>query len=225
MENNMIQYLEKLKKPDKELIKDQECPICLEPFDLESSNTLVMLPCNCANSTYHMTCIKQMLQSGKNKNFCPYCKTIYKINTESVTVVAVVPQPLNQPKQLSYILFVHIISNTLMNVINISMTEDYKNNRADVLSKILSICYFCKMLVNICILIHLKNNADQMKSHLHLSYAIQTGLFVTLIVMLSLTEFDFNSGMMSVNNVFFCFGDLAFRITVERKCINRVNAV
>lgn len=221
MENNIIQYLEKLKKPDKELIKDQECPICLEPFDLELSNTLVRLPCNCANSTYHMTCIKQMLQSGKNKNFCPYCKTIYKINTETVTVVAVVPQL----KHLSYILFVHIISNTLMNIINISMTVDYENNRADILSKILSICYFCKMLVNICILINLKNNADQMKSHLHLSYAIQTALFVTLIVMLSLTEFDFKSGMMSVNNVFFCFGDLAFRITVERKCINRVNAV
>ena len=221
MKNNIIQYLEKLKKPDKELIKDQECPICLEPFDLELSNTLVRLPCNCANSTYHMTCIKQMLQSGKNKNFCPYCKTIYKINTETVTVVAVVPQL----KHLSYILFVHIISNTLMNIINISMTVDYENNRADILSKILSICYFCKMLVNICILINLKNNADQMKSHLHLSYAIQTALFVTLIVMLSLTEFDFKSGMMSVNNVFFCFGDLAFRITVERKCINRVNAV
>jgi hypothetical protein len=152
MENNTIQYLEKLKKTDNELIKDQECPICLEPFDLELSNTLVMLPCNCANSTYHMTCIKQMLQSGKNKNFCPYCKTIYKINTELNDVVAVVPQPSNMPKHTTYILFVHIISNTLMNVINISMSEDYENTRVDVLSKILSICYFCKMLVNICIL-------------------------------------------------------------------------
>jgi hypothetical protein len=211
MENNIIQYLEKLKKPDKESIKDQECPICLEPFDLELSNAYVMLPCNCANSTYHMTCITQMLQSGENKNFCPYCKTIYKINTESVTLVAVVPQL----KQLSYILFVHIVS----------MSEDYENNRADVMSKILTICYFCKMLVNICILIHLKNNADQMKSHLDLSYAIQTVLFVSLIVMLSLTEFDFKSGMMLVNNVFFCFGDLAFRITVECKSLNRVNTV
>ena len=154
---------------------------------------------------------------------CPYCKTVYKINAESVTLVAVVPQP--QPKHTTYILFVHILSNTLMNVINISMSEDYENNRADVMSKILTICYFCKMLVNICILIHLKNNADQMKSNLDLSYAIQTVLFVSLIVMLSLTEFDFKSGMMLVNNVFFCFGDLAFRITVERKCINRVNAV
>lgn len=221
MENNIIQYLEKLKKPDKESIKDQECPICLEPFDLELSNVLVMLPCNCANSTYHMTCITQMLQSGENKNFCPYCKTIYKINTESVTLVAVVPQL----KQLSYILFVHIVSNTLMNIINISMSEDYENNRADIMSKILSICYFCKMLVNICIIIHLKNNAEQIKSKLDLSYAIQTVLFVSLIVMLSLTEFDFKSGMILANNVFFCFGDLAFRITVERKCINRVNTV
>ena len=223
MKNNIIQYLEKLKKPDKELIKDQECPICLEPFDLELANTLVMLPCNCANSTYHMTCITQMLQSGENKNFCPYCKTVYKINTESVTLVAVVLQP--QPKHTTCILFVHIVSNTLMNVINISMSEDYENNRADVMSKILLMCYFCKMLVNICILLHLKHNADQMKSNLDLSYAIQTVLFVSLIVMLSLTEFDFKSGMMLVNNVFFCFGDLAFRITVERKCINRVNAV
>jgi hypothetical protein len=221
MENNIIQYLEKLKKPDNESIKDQECPICLEPFDLELSNTLVMLPCNCANSTYHMTCITQMLQSGENKNFCPYCKTVYKINAELNDVVAVVPQL----KQLSYILFVHILSNTLMNVINMSMSEDYENNRADVMSKILLICYFCKILVNICILIHLKNNADQMKSNLDLSYSIQTVLFVSLIVMLSLTEFDFKSGMILVNNVFFCFGDLAFRITVERKCINRVNAV
>ena len=151
MENNIIQYLEKLKKPDKESIKDQECPICLEPFDLELSNMVVMLPCNCANSTYHMTCITQMLQSGENKNFCPYCKTIYKINAESVTLVAVVPQP--QPKHTTCILFVHIVSNTLMNVINISMSEDYENNRADIMSKILLMCYFCKMLVNICILL------------------------------------------------------------------------
>ena len=162
-----------------------------------------------------------MLQSGENKNFCPYCKTVYKINTELNDVVAVVPQL----KQLSYILFVHILSNTLMNVINISMSEDYENNRADIMSKILLMCYFCKMLVNICILIHLKHNAEQMKSNLDLSYAIQTVLFVSLIVMLSLTEFDFKSGMILVNNVFFCFGDLAFRITVECKCINRVNAV
>jgi hypothetical protein len=223
MENNIIQYLEKLKKPDNESIKDQECPICLEPFDLELSNTLVMLPCNCANSIYHMTCITQMLQSGENKNFCPYCKTIYKINTESVTLVAVVPQP--QPKHTTCILFVHILSNSLMNIINLSMSEDYENNRADIMSKIISICYFCKMLVNICIIIHLKNNAEQIKSKLDLSYAIQTVLFVSLIVMLSLTEFDFKSGMMLVNNVFFCFGDLTFRITVECKCINRVNAV
>lgn len=223
MENNIIQYLEKLKKPDKESIKDQECPICLESFDLESLNAYVMLPCNCANSTYHMTCITQMLQSGENKNFCPYCKTVYKINTELNDVVAVVPQP--QPKHTTCILFVHIVSNTLMNVINISMSEDYENNRADVMSKILLICYFCKMLVNICILIHLKHNAEQMKSNLDLSYAIQTVLFVSLIVMLSFTEFDFKSGMILVNNVFFCFGDLAFRITVECKCINRVNAV
>ena len=105
------------------------------------------------------------------------------------------------------------------------MSEDYENNRADVMSKILTICYFCKMLVNICILIHLKNNAEQIKSNLDLSYAIQTVLFVSLIVMLSLTEFDFKSGMMLVNNVFFCFGDLAFRITLECKSLNRINTV
>jgi hypothetical protein len=63
--------LQIFEKPDPNFLKDKECLICLEPMmDLEM-NLIVKLPCGCANSAYHMNCILQLLESGKNKNFCP----------------------------------------------------------------------------------------------------------------------------------------------------------
>ena len=92
MDNNEIikTQLQNFKTPDREFLKDKDCLICLEPVDLEM-NKLVALPCNCANSTYHTTCIIQLLKSGENKNFCPHCKYVYQMHSAVLTPIAIVP--------------------------------------------------------------------------------------------------------------------------------------
>ena len=93
---------------------------------------------------------------------------------------------------------------------------------ANIISKTLLICYFCKMLFNCCITFYSKQEPEKNESNLWLSYIIQTTLFVLLVTMIAKIENDFNSAMLMANNVFFCFGDLAFRITVDCKNGNRV---
>jgi len=110
-----------------------------------------------------------------------------------------------------------------LNVINIAtISDDYHNSDANIISKILLISYFCKMLFNCCITFYSKQEPEKNESNLWLSYIIQTTLFVLLVIMIAKIENDFNSAMLMANNVFFCFGDLAFRITVDCKNGNRV---
>ena len=113
--------------------------------------------------------------------------------------------------------------NSVMNLINIGFIRDYSKSDANIISKILQICYFCKVLVNACIIIHLKVNVEQINSHLSLSYIIQSVLFVLLICLLSMIKNDFNSILMLVNNVFFILTDVGVRIRLECKNVNRVD--
>ncbi len=174
---------------------------------------------------YHIVCIAQLLVSGENKNFCPHCKSIYQITLQQVV------QPLaHQPNcenentsMLSCIMLCHILSNSVMNLINIGLTRDYSKIDANIISKILQICYFSKILFNVCIIIHLKVNAQQINSHLNLSYIIQAVLFVLLICLLSMIKNDFNSILMLVNNIFFILTDVGVRIRLECKGVNRVD--
>lgn len=206
----MDALLQKFKKPDKSFVLEKECLICLESVDIELQK-IVKLPCECANSTYHIVCIIQLLQSGQNKNFCPHCKTTYEL---------LVQEP---PNQLRCILFFHILSNSVLNVINIStISDDYHNTNANIISKILLISYFCKMLFNCCITINCKKEPEKMESNLYLSYIIQTVLFGLLVTLIAKIENDFNSAILMANNVLFCFGDLAFRITFEYNFRNQV---
>lgn len=229
MENNIISSLQLYKKPEKVFLKDKECLICLETIDLESPK-IVKLPCGCSNSVYHVVCIAQLLSSGKNKNFCPHCKSIYELTLQTVVqpsnLIEVQPNTENeQTRTLSYIILIHIFSNSIMNLINIGLSYDYSKNNVNIISKILQICYFCKILVNACIVINIKVNNEQINSHLCLSYIIQAVLFVLLICLLSMIETNFNSVMMLLNNVFFVITDLGFRIRIECKGINRVNVI
>ena len=229
MENHIESSLQLYKKPEKDFLKDKECLICLETIDLEVAK-IVKLPCGCSNSVYHVVCIAQLLSSGKNKNFCPHCKSNYELTLQQVVqpynLIAVQPNTENeQTRLLSYIIIVHIFSNSIMNLINIGFSHEYSENDVNIISKILQISYFCKILVNVCIIINLKVNVKQINSHLSLSYIIQTVLFVLLICLLSMIEPDFNSIIMLLNNVFFVITDLGFRIRIECKGMNRVNVI
>ena len=229
MENHIVSSLQLYKKPEKDFLKDKECLICLETIDLEVAK-IVKLPCGCSNSVYHVVCIAQLLSSGKNKNFCPHCKSNYELTLQQVVqpsnLIAVQPNTENeQTRLLSYIIIVHIFSNSIMNLINIGFSHEYSENDANIISKILQISYFCKILVNVCIIINLKVNVKQINSHLILSYIIQTVLFVLLICLLSIIKTDFNSIIMLLNNIFFVITDLGFRIRIECKGMNRVNII
>ena len=222
MNNHIINMLHNFKEPDKEFIKDKECLICLETFDLELCNKIIKLPGECANSAYHIACITQLLESGQNKNFCPHCKKIYNISVVEPVVEPVVEDNI-RTRMFVTILFVHIISNSLMNIINISELREYSETDVNIVSKLLLICYFFKLLVNTWIVFKVKANTEKIESYLSLSYTIQTLLFILLICLLSSVKKDFNSIILIINNVFFYFSDLIFRIALDCRNLNRIN--
>ena len=84
--------LENNDNPDKKSITNNECLICLEELeitqdDIESNKiNLIRLPCSCSSNIYHKECIKKMLKSGKNKNFCPHCKKTYEIPQSNIKI-------------------------------------------------------------------------------------------------------------------------------------------
>ena len=213
-------FLQSFRKPNKNVFEDKECLICLESLNIEL-NKIVELPCKCSNSVYHIDCIVRLLDSGQNKNFCPHCKTNYHIVEPDQ---AVERQPLDrhpldmQPhddKKYVYIFIVHILLNSFMNMINLGLMDDYRNVFTNVVSKILTVSYFCKILLNVCFVIARRDNNDRLRRYVGLSYIIQTVMLILLVCMLSSLEIGSNSVMLLANNVLFCLGELAFRIWIE----------
>jgi hypothetical protein len=230
MESKYTKFLHELPKPSKEFIYEKECLICLESFDIESQN-FIMLPCLCSNSTYHKDCILKFLNSGENKNFCPHCKTIY--NIPSVVIQHVVIRPIDtspvviqdpRQKQRMYIFVIHIVFNSVMNISNVALSGEYKDINADILSKILIICYYFKILINYFIVIRIKDNRDTVETALAYSYCVQTILFFMLIGLMSIIKNDLYSIALFINNFIFCFGDLSCRLVIENKFANRIYA-
>ncbi len=207
-------FLHTFEKPDKNRLKDQECPICLDSIDVEM-NTIVQLPCKCSNAIYHITCIQRLLESGQNKNFCPHCKTTYQINNNNNNehVVVVGQQPV--PRKYVFIFIIHIFSNTVMNLINIGFLGDYENSLSDLISKILLIFCFCKVLLNACFIFTLRDDQHRIKTHLCISYFFQSVLFFLLICLLSSVKMNFISIVILSNNTVFYFSDFACRISIE----------
>jgi hypothetical protein len=229
---NIIIALEKFKKPDKDFIQDKECLICLESLVLEV-NKIVKLPCECANSVYHISCIIKLLHSGENKNFCPHCKTIYEIPITHVPVQIQhifrenleTPENIEQIKNFTRIILFHILLNSLMNIINIIATKNHPDHNINSEIQVAMLFYFCKIFFNYCILLYSKNNISKIDNSLVCSYTFQTVLFCVIIYTLTKIKYDINSIILIVNNILGNFIDLSFRIIVEYKMQNRVNVV
>ena len=225
-DEHKISILQQFEKPEPEFIKDKECLICLEVFDLES-NQHVMLPCKCANSVYHVGCILLLLNSGQNKNFCPHCKGNYEIsvpipNQQLVNFTQIQQQQNLQVTNFTHVLVVHIISNSIMNITNIVVARNaFKTNVVEAL-QVLILFYFCKLFFNYCILMYSKSNIDRIEDCLVYSYTYQMVLFGFLIYALSKMKTDYNFVILILNNVFLGFGDLAFRIIIEYRIQNTV---
>ena len=235
MDNHIISILQNFEKPDHNFLKDKECLICLEAFDLES-NKFVQLPCKCSNSVYHIDCILQLLHSGANKNFCPHCKSIYEIPPIPVAMHQILPYNIiniqlgpdinyERIKNFTHILVSHIISNSIMNIINIVVSRNWDEINGLPELQVLMLFYFLKLFFNYCILMYSKNNINKIEDCLVYSYVFQTVLFCFLIYAFTKIKNDINSTILIVNNVLFSFGDLTFRIIIEYKMRNTVNAI
>ena len=233
MDNHIISILQKFEKPNANFLQDKECLICLEPFDLESLK-IVKLPCGCSSSVYHIDCIVKLLHSGANKNFCPHCKTYYEISLQEQQIQILGNQIVqdnqqdihdSQIKYFTHILVFHILSNSLMNVINIVASRNWVENNGNETLQVLILFYFCKLFLNYVILMYSKNNIDKIEDCLVYSYVFQTMLLCLLIYVLTKIKNDTNSTILIVNSVFFCFSDLTFRIIIEYKMRNTINVV
>jgi hypothetical protein len=229
-DEHKISILQQFEKPEPEFIKDKECLICLDSFDLES-NQHVMLPCKCANSTYHIGCIVLLLNSGQNKNFCPHCKANYEMplpNHQLVNLTQMqqrVQQQQNlQVTNFTHILVAHILSNSIMNITNIVAARTaVETNREEIL-QVLIMFYFCKLFFNYCILMYSKSHIDRIEECLVYSYTYQTVTFGILFYTLTKIKNDSNFIILIVNNVLLSFGDLTFRIIMEYRSQNTIVA-
>jgi hypothetical protein len=233
MNNNdyIITILQNFEKPEQGFIKDKECLICLEPFDLEL-NQHVMLPCKCANSVYHIGCILLLLNSGQNKNFCPHCKTNYNILMQNqilpnLTQMQQRAQEIQnlQVTNFTHILVIHILSNSIMNIINIVVSRTSVETNVDEALQVLLMFYFCKLFFNYCILMYSKSHIEKIEDCLVFSYFYQIILFGLLIYSLTKMKTDINFIVLIINNVLLGFGDLTFRIIIECKMTNALNIV
>lgn len=205
-------FLQSFPKPERSSLANKECIICLESLDMELDK-IVELPCKCSNGVYHMSCIVRHLESGENKNFCPHCRANFP-DTRAQDV-AQEPIPLDERK-LAYIFIIHIFTNTLMNLINVGMLDDiYRDKIQDVVCKILIASFFSKVVFNAFLLFSLKYYRENLNSHISASYSLQTIIFVLFICFLSSVRMNFRLGFLLANNLFFCVGDLFFRISIE----------
>jgi hypothetical protein len=241
LENNDI--------PDKKSISNNECLICLEELeitqtDIESNKiNLIRLPCSCSSNIYHKECIKKMLTSGKNKNFCPHCKTKYPIPSQQVLaqlLVQVLVQPIyvqlsnlelqrNEINELKFktfrnIFLVHMTSNSFMNLINLAIAYMHPQFNIKVELKVLLLIYFIKLSFNFIILTFSKNNLKKIEISLYCSYIFQIVTFVFLIY--SFTKIKKNYLIIwLLTNILISFGDLIYRIIMENKMNIRVNII
>jgi hypothetical protein len=236
MDNHIITILEKFEKPDKNSLKEKECLICLEPFDLES-NKFVQLPCKCSNSVYHIDCIVKLLHSGENKNFCPHCKTNYE-NPLKIRVAANQVLPYNVPNlqlepQINYeqvknftgILILHTLLNSFMNVINVIITRSSPNYNSSLELQLLMIFYFLKIFFNYVIFVYSKNNIEKIEDSLLCSYTFQIMLFGLSVYTLTKVKNDNRLVTLIIINTIFGFGDFIYRKILENRTRNIVHVI
>jgi len=229
-DEHKISILQQFEKPKPDFIKDKDCLICLDPFDLEA-NQHVMLPCKCANSTYHIGCIVLLLNSGQNKNFCPHCKANYEmplpLQNLQLTNLTQMQQRGQQQQNFqvtnfTHILVAHIISNSIMNVTNIVAARTAVETNVEDVLQVLILFYFCKLFFNYVILMYAKSHIDRIEECLIYSYTYQTVTFGILFYTLTKIKNDSNFIILIVNNVLLSLGDLAFRIIIEYRGQNTV---
>lgn len=232
MNEHFINSLQKYKKPDKDFIKNKDCIICLEIVDIESQK-IVQLPCKCANSVFHIDCVVQFLKSGENKNFCPHCRGVYSLGLKQIVPLfetRIVPLEIvdqnnhvfEHNRKMTFIFIIHMFSNSIVNIINLSSIDDYPNNNIDIFGKTIMIICLCKLGINSYFMITITHNIEKISFWLEYSYVIQTIIFILVVVLVILLKKNNINIILILNNIFFFVGDLFFRLTIEYVRQNRV---
>ena len=120
----------------------------------------------------------------------------------------------------SQIMLFHVVVNTLMNIINISVSSNHLEYYQKPIFQVLALFYFCKIVFNIFFVIYSKNNIDKIETCLIYSYTYQIVILGLLIYLLVKIKYDYNCTMLIINNILFSFIDLIFRLIVEYKLNN-----
>jgi hypothetical protein len=123
----------------------------------------------------------------------------------------------------SQIMLFHVVVNTLMNIINISVSSNHVEYYQNPTFQVLALFYFCKIVFNIFFVIYSKNNIDKIETCLIYSYTYQIVILGLLIYLLVKIKYNYNCTMLIINNILFSFIDLIFRLIVEYKLNNRIN--
>ena len=123
----------------------------------------------------------------------------------------------------SQIMLFHVIVNSLMNIINISVSSNHLEYYQNPPFQVLALFYFCKIVFNIFFVIYSKNNIDKIETCLIYSYTYQIVILGLLIYLLVKIKYNYNCTILIINNILFSFIDLIFRLIVEYKLNNRIN--
>jgi hypothetical protein len=123
----------------------------------------------------------------------------------------------------SQIMLFHVVVNTLMNIINISVSSNHLEYYQKPTFQVLALFYFCKIVFNIFFLIYSKNNINKIETCLIYSYTYQIVILGLLIYLLVKIKYNYNCTMLIINNILFSFIDLIFRLIVEYKLNSRIN--
>lgn len=211
-EEDIILCLRDFDKPDLEIIKDNECLICLESLNQENKENkedkeIIKIPCGCANSTYHIECITKLILSGENKNFCPHCKTKYEILSKEMKIKK--KQIIEMYKDFEnkshlWVMLYHIIISSIIDITSGIILSDEKK------LEILSWVYFTKLIINFSIGLYSKYNPPQVYKLIRYSEYSQCILFIVLVYNYN-KILKYNFVILIVANIFFSFVDIILR--------------
>jgi hypothetical protein len=128
-------------------------------------------------------------------------------------------------QQFSRILFVHVLSNTTMNIINLGVIRGYSKYNTQTLFQVVFMFYFFKIFLNLGGFLYSKNDIYRIEVGLILSYVYQTIVFGWLAFAISKMKMNYVSTILLVNNLLLGLADFTFRFVIEYGTKNRITAV
>ncbi len=233
MEKQLEEYFKEFPVPS--VLNELHCMVCLDNFDFESNKKFIKLPCDCANSVYHIDCLIQWILSGPNKNHCVHCGVKYLIpdlspsQTQNQNPSAItrrqneIIQRINDSKKeikLNYAMYKlssHIFLNTVLNIINFSYIF---SQRANLELKILALAHLLKLFSNFIAISVVKRNFGYINTKLFISFAFQFMIMVYVILLNNKSSL-----FLLLSQIGFVLLDLIVTVIINYNCEVKVQNV